>query len=318
MKKTINKSESLLLMGSMRIAICEAIDNLNVKSKKAMKSFVLKEATDYDIMYFALTESFPRGKATTKEVKFLFEAFSQVCLENYSTVVGMVGKKDTMVLINEVSAFDAIRKGTYLSEKGIGTDFGSAVEHQKNAAMLAQNGFTGGTGKVASGQDMATNRLQADMAGATGHDKSKLAMGVNRVYSKGVHAYDDVMKSLHGVADKLGATGVGQKLAKAMGTSEGHAGTTLGVGGIVAAGLLIYGAIKTYKRFFSQAAKACAGKSGAEKTACMDRAKGGALMAQKKDLSSASAACAKTKDPAKCKAVIANRLKKIQAKASKK
>ena len=180
MKKSINKAESLLLMGSMRIAICEAIDNLNVKSKKAMKNFVIKEATDYDIMHFALTESFPRGKASTKDVKVLFEAFSQICLENYVTVAKMVGKRDAMVLINEVSAFDAIRPGTYLSEKAPVNQYMADMNKEKYGFSTSD----GSGGRDISPKEMGQNKTTADLIRdtkeATGHDKSNVEMMKNR------------------------------------------------------------------------------------------------------------------------------------------
>jgi len=69
-----------------------------------------------------------------------------------------------------------------------------------------------------------------------------------------------------------------------------------------------------YKRFFSQAAKACAGRSGVEKTSCMNQFKTKALQAQIKVLQSAMGGCSKSKDPVKCKAKLQNKINKIKAK----
>jgi hypothetical protein len=81
--------------------------------------------------------------------------------------------------------------------------------------------------------------------------------------------------------------------------------------------LISYLSYKVYKAKFSQAAKACSGKKGPEKKQCMSQFKKQALMAQAQDMQKASSACAKTKDPAKCKAGIQAKIRKLQMKASK-
>jgi hypothetical protein len=67
----------------------------------------------------------------------------------------------------------------------------------------------------------------------------------------------------------------------------------------------------------SQAAKACAGQSGAAKTACMAKYKKQAIMKQAAAIQSASSTCAKSKDPAKCKAAVAKKVASLRAKAAK-
>lgn len=94
-----------------------------------------------------------------------------------------------------------------------------------------------------------------------------------------------------------------------------------GEGKAIAAAALIalisYLSYKVYKSKFSQAAKACKGTKGGEKKACMAKFKRDALMAQAQDMQKAAGACAKTKDPAKCKAGIQNKIQKLRMKASK-
>jgi len=312
----MNKAESLLLMGSMRLAICESIDLLNVPSKNEMKNFVINEATDHDVMYFALTESFPTGKATTKDVENLYEAFGTVVASNFTMISEAIGRKNAMTLITEVSAFDSIKKGTYLREEGAAINkslkaFRKSQEGEGDKAKALRHGgeHTPGAGFLRKTSDHIKNAYD-DI-----HDRT--VIGAHRLKHAAGETVSDILKKAHKAADQAGASGVGQQISKAFKKVSGkdlhgtHAGVIVGVGGVVAAGLLIYGAIKTYKRFFSKAAQACAGKSGAEKTACMEKARGNALMAQKRDLSSASSACAKTKNPAKCKSIIAARMKKI-------
>lgn len=81
--------------------------------------------------------------------------------------------------------------------------------------------------------------------------------------------------------------------------------------------LISFASYKIYKSKLSKAARACKGTKGDEKKACMAKFKREALMAQAQDMQKASAACAKTKDPAKCKAGIMNKIQKLKAKAAK-
>jgi hypothetical protein len=89
------------------------------------------------------------------------------------------------------------------------------------------------------------------------------------------------------------------------------------VAGAALAALAIFGAYKTYKRFFSKSAKACSGNKGVERKACIKKFKVDAIKAQISDLNAASAKCAATKDPGKCKATIGAKIQKLQTKAQK-
>jgi len=82
---------------------------------------------------------------------------------------------------------------------------------------------------------------------------------------------------------------------------------------LVVAGLL-YGAYKTYKRFFSKAARACSNQSGAAKTACMEKFKKTAIKAQISDLRKSLTACKHSTNPQKCSAPIQAKIQKLQAK----
>ena len=91
----------------------------------------------------------------------------------------------------------------------------------------------------------------------------------------------------------------------------------MATGGAAAAALAIYAGAKIYKRFFSQAAKACAGQSGSAKSMCMNKYKKQAIMKQASAIQSASGTCAKSKNPGKCKAGVAAKVQALKAKAAK-
>ena len=86
----------------------------------------------------------------------------------------------------------------------------------------------------------------------------------------------------------------------------------MGAAAIAAVVLVI--AYKAYKRFYSKAAKACAGKKGDIKTSCMNKFKREALKSQMITLQKGTAACRKTKDPNKCKNRIQTKLRSIKVK----
>jgi hypothetical protein len=91
----------------------------------------------------------------------------------------------------------------------------------------------------------------------------------------------------------------------------------MAVGGAAAAALAIYAGYKLYKRFFSQAAKACSNVSGAEKTACMAKFRKQAIIKQIAATQSGMAKCGKSKNPDSCKKAIAQKVASLKAKVAK-
>jgi len=89
------------------------------------------------------------------------------------------------------------------------------------------------------------------------------------------------------------------------------------IGGIAVAALLVYLSYKLYKAKYSPASKACANRSGEEKTACMKQYRINALSQQLLDLKQAIKACDKSKDPTKCKAKVNKYIGKVGGKLKK-
>jgi hypothetical protein len=87
-----------------------------------------------------------------------------------------------------------------------------------------------------------------------------------------------------------------------------------GVAAAALAALIAYAGYQVYKKFFSKAAKACANQSGAAKEQCLAGFRKKAVVAQAQTLMKASAACAKSKDPRKCKAAVMAKVAKVKAK----
>jgi len=87
--------------------------------------------------------------------------------------------------------------------------------------------------------------------------------------------------------------------------------TTRTAAGIAVAGAGLLAAYKIYKSFFSKAARACSGKSGDEKKACMAQYRLRALRAQIAALTKAKSSC---KGDAKCIAKLDAKITKLKAK----
>jgi len=78
--------------------------------------------------------------------------------------------------------------------------------------------------------------------------------------------------------------------------------------GISAVNLLMMG-LRTYKDYFTKAARQCADLTPGEKAICMTRAKMLAKNAQLQTIKSKMAACAKAKDAQKCKGKLVDKMK---------
>lgn len=85
----------------------------------------------------------------------------------------------------------------------------------------------------------------------------------------------------------------------------------------VAAAAIIASADSAYKRFFSQAAKACKGKSGKEKTICMNNYKRKGKEQQLRKLQSSISKCSKDKNPDKCRKRLTKKINSIKLELSK-
>ena len=127
----------------------------------------------------------------------------------------------------------------------------------------------------------------------------------------------------------------GKKIGNDYGFMKGHAHgmedakelqkarSARAISAVVLAGVIAAIGYAVYKRFLSKAARGCKGKSGQEKTLCMAKYKVAALEAKYKAYRGNGQHCTNSKNPAKCKALIAQKMNKTKdeirkAKTSKK
>jgi hypothetical protein len=193
------------------------------------------------------------------------------------------------------------------------TDLKGDVEHAVGKAVEKGKEIAGKAvekGKEAVG---AAKKLAKD------HDvEGKVARGAEAVASKAKGAYNQAKELAGKPAGETIAKGV-EKAHQAYEKGKEYAGTTGGaaLAATALAGMAAYGASKIYKRFFSQAARACSGKSGAQKTACMQQFKVKAAQAKVQSLVRSKATCKKAKNPQKCMAAIDAEIQKAKAKSGK-
>lgn len=111
---------------------------------------------------------------------------------------------------------------------------------------------------------------------------------------------------------------IGQKAGETIGHAKGLAqgqsqGVKAGLAAAAVAALVATVAYKTYKRFFSTAAKTCSMFKGMDKTNCMNKIKKEAKMKQIADLTKGKQACKNTKTPSKCISKIDKKIGKLKA-----
>lgn len=174
---------------------------------------------------------------------------------------------------------------------------------QKDAAALAQ--------KTLGRLTKHYNTIK-QQASAVAGDVAKKASEVGAQASKKASEVGgEVAKGAKGIAGKV-SKGAGELAGKAKELAK-TPGAKYAAAGVIAAAAAL-ASYKVYKRFFSQAAQACKGKSGSEKTSCMNAYKAKGLNASKSELRRGLSKCAKSKDAAKCKAAIQKKVLSLDAK----
>jgi len=183
----------------------------------------------------------------------------------------------------------------------------AAIAARKAELVRAAAGSSKGKAATMIGKGKSVAAMTTPSKAAAINTAGKVASQTAQATSRAkVAGYDLATK-------KAGALGnVGKAVSKFAATPAGYA-----TGGAAAAALAIYAGYKIYKRMFSQAAKSCAGQKGAAKTLCMNKYKKAAIMKQASAIQSASGTCAKSKDPAKCKAAVATKVASLKAKAAR-
>lgn len=212
-----------------------------------------------------------------------------------------------------------VKSGYGFERSGIGVETGRKVKGTGQKIGATGGKVVGGlkaakkkTGELASGavkKGQSAKAAVGRMAGDVGMGFKKQQRGYKAMASKSQKVGAAIGSAKSGVARagqlaKKGAQAAGSAVMK---NKKVAAATAL-------AAAAIYGGVKAYQRFFGAAAKACGGRSGAEKTACMAKARKSAISQQISATQRGMAACANAKNPDKCRAAISSRVSKLKGK----
>jgi len=335
-----NVGDSVLFLLSSREALANIVEHSKTENADSLVKFIYNEASDYEIMHLLLNGSLPEEKYNDVAEMILFSDFKQSMLINKDFVTEMVGEDIFDNILNEVDCLYMagstarpvleflsqddmeVTLAMMVSEQGgnIGAVGRKALAYKsKMAAAGRQTGMGGETSKltlwksklasaIKTGKADVAAKYKAMIAKAQAALKTATAGAKGEITGKGGRAAPTTMAKVKAAGKYVGG--------KAAAFAKAHPTAVKATGGAAGAALAIYAGAKVYKRFFSQAAKACGGQSGASKTQCMGKYKKQAIMKQAAAIQSASGTCAKSKNPEKCKAGVATKVQALKAKAA--
>lgn len=297
-----NYNESALFLLAARSTLSEIVNQSSSKSKRDLIEFIHNEASDFEIMGLLIGGSLPPVKYDPVAEAVLFSHLKEQVLRNFSKLTESVSEKTLNTFIHEV---DSVYP-RFSTQKPV-LEFYTSVQEQGFKVPAGSNleKVIGAAGDVGEKIGDTASRVVKGVQGKYQHMLDKQAAAQGDWVAKGKVLWHQA-KETGGEA----VSAVSKWLDKVVDMAKDHPGTASAISGAALAALVVFGAYQAYKRYFSQAAKACAGKKGSEKAACMSAYKAKAKQAQAKVLRKGLASCAKSKDPAKCRAA-------IQAKASK-
>jgi uncharacterized protein YjbJ (UPF0337 family) len=342
----VNIPDSILFLTSCRLAIKESVlanEDLEHYTALGLADYVMNEATDYQIMSIVVDDEYVEEKYNFESELALFDRYKEMVVENIhdfafleshdlKSLLYEVGPVSQEGISSATPILEFLYESGMLQEKGkwsaakqkVADAAAAAKQKASDAAFDAQ--FKGRalkksvphrakgmakTGKEAIGKvvDTVKGKVKAvpgQVKDAAGKVKDAASNAAFDAQFKARALKKSIPHKAKGMY-KGGKEAVGKALA----TKAGK------VGAVALAAAAIYGGVKAYQRFMSQAARACGGMSGATKTDCMKKYKVNALKGQINATQQGMASCAKAKDPAKCKASIQARVQKLQAKAAK-
>jgi len=316
--------DSVLFLLAARRTLAEMVEDSGTENADVMVEFLMNEASDYEIMSLLVDGKLPDEKYDTGNELLLFSRLKESVLVNYGVLSEAIGEdilSDFMQKVNSVHPT--------MSTAGPVLEFFANQDREVLKAVIVEAGETATMGTLArkkiAAATLPAGTHTAPKAGGFGPTGTSSAQAIAQ--NKGVPTTPDIpqtpmggetpgwqiqlAKMKHAVDS---AVGTGTDAVK--GTISQMSGTEQAIAASALAALLAYAASKVYKRFLSQAAKACKGQSGAAKTACMKQYKAKALKAQAADLQKGLSACSKAKNPASCKARVTQRIQSLQRKAA--
>jgi len=336
-----NVGDSILFLLAARTALSNIVESSKNKNSNSLISFIQNEASDYQVMHLLLHGTLPKEKYNPVAETILFSDFKESMMMNKDFVTEMVGEYVFNNVLHEVDSL-------YMVTSTVRPVLEFAAQTEFDVALSCMISEAVGASKMAGDPSYLLQKIASykqQLANAVGPAKAAIMKQIGALQAKyaalksgigaslkaatagagkgsftgkGAYTAAPTLKAKVASAGKYyggkvaaGAKGAGAAVGKFAATPAG-----LATGGAAAGALAIYAGYKVYKRFFSQAAKSCGGQSGAAKTACMNKFKKAAIMKQASAIQAASGTCAKSKNPAQCKAAVGKKVAQLKAKAA--
>ena len=336
--ENFNLKESLLFLLSMRETLCLLINESNISYRKELKSFIINEASDYQIVSLIVNGDLPLDEPQYFNELVLFERIRLEVKENKNLICEMFGTDifdDITKKVDSISPKFSTRKPlledddnpysiqNMLKNAGKGStkvkpskypidpkiqkflDSGQkAVDKYYNKHDLKPKADISSTSKVIK-KAIDKPKIIPQQTKATPFTKGNQLLQTK----KAVNLRANIEKAFNDLKQQAQS---GSQAATSF--VKAHPGA---IAGVLLAVLAIYVSSKLYKRFYSKAAKSCSSYKGQKKTVCMKKFQLTGYKAQLTDLKNAATKCGFTKNPEKCAKIIRNKMDKINKKISK-
>lgn len=335
--------ESLLFLLSMRETLCLLIDESNISYKNKLKSFIINEASDYQIVSLILDGELPLNESHYFNELVLFERIRIEVKENKDLICEMFGADifdDVVKKVDSISPKFSTRKPlletdddnpysiqNMLKNAGKGPVKPSKYKIDPKIKDMLDSGKKA-VDKYYDKTDLP--KPKADISSTSKLikkviDKPKFIPKVPtkvipNVVNKPSLPTPDVVKKSVGLRAQITKSFNNLKQQASSGTNAATSfvkAHPTEIAGVMLAVLAIYASVKIYKRFYSKAAKSCSTYKGQKKTICMKKFQLTGYKAQLMDLKKAATQCGLTKDPEKCVRTIKSKMDKINKKISK-
>ncbi len=339
--------ESLLFLLAMRETLCLLVNESKIPHKKELKSFIINEASDYQIASLVVDGELPLNEFRYFDELVLFERIRIEVKENKNLICEMFGVDvfdDITKKIDSISPKFSTRKSLLeisndeffaRALKGSGKVQPSKYPIDPKIQKFLDRGQKA-VDRYYAKQDLPKLKPKYDISPPKVIDKVK---SIPKTITKSIPTKPVSTKAISNVVNKPSITVSKPDVKKAVNLraniekafndlkqqaqSGSQAATSFVkahpgvIAGVLLAVLAIYVSSKLYKRFYSKAAKSCSSYKGQKKTVCMKKFQLTGYKVQLTDLKNAATKCGFTKNPEKCAKIIRNKMDKINKKISK-
>ncbi len=275
--------DSLLFLSHARNTIVEAIDMSHIEEAEELKVYITNEASDYEVMHLLVFNEMPETKFDNDDEQYVWECFRRSINRSYSDISEAIGSDILESIIFEM---------------GPVIDYGLSSAKPILEFHSSQGLFSEGK-KERAAKRAATEKRNAELRAKSKGKISYPGQDKNRAsYVAPFQSKDNAAIALKNKKNKEAwAKNIADRKASTEEKAKRRKQLTQGGAALAVAAAISFGAYKLYKKYKANKPKA--------------------LKAQISALKSGMSSCGKSKEPAKCKAVVQAKVKKLQARLAK-